>query len=46
MKFLKGIVIGGLITTGAFMMYAETNTQSKKKMMKKGRQMIKKMGIV
>ena len=46
MKFVKGVVIGGLLVTGAAMMYTEMGKTSKKKMMKKGRQMIRKMGIV
>ena len=46
MKFVKGIMIGGLITRGLVMMYTESGMRSKKKMMKKGKQMIKKMGIV
>ncbi len=46
MKFIKGIVLGGLLVTGAAMMYTEMGKTSKKKMMKKGRQMIRKMGIV
>lgn len=45
MKFMKGVVIGGLLVTGMAMMYTEMGKNSKKKMMKKGRQMIKKMGI-
>ena len=46
MKFVKGVVIGGLLVTGAAMMYTEMGKTSKKKMMKKVRQMVKKMGIV
>ena len=46
MKFVKRIMIGGLITTGLVMMYTESGMRSKRKMMKKGKQMIKKMGIV
>ena len=47
MKFIKGMVIGGLITTGLVMMYAEsTGLMNKKKVMKKGRQMAKKVGIL
>lgn len=46
MKFVKGVVIGGLLVTGAAMMYTEMGKTSKKRMMKKGRQMVKKMGIV
>ena len=35
MKFVKGVVIGGLITTGFVMMYAETGKMNKKMIMKK-----------
>ncbi len=45
MKFIKGIMIGGLVTTGLVMMYTE-NGRNKKKMMKKGKQMAKKIGII
>lgn len=46
MKFVKGIVIGGLITTGLIMMYTETDMMNKKKIMKKGKQFAKKMGMM
>ena len=46
MKFVKGVLIGGLLVTGAAIMYTEMGKTSKKKMMKKGRQMVRKMGIV
>ena len=46
MKFIKGVMIGGLITTGMIMMCSESNNQTKKKVMKKGRNMMKKMGIM
>ena len=47
MKFIKGMLIGGLITTGIVVMYAEsTGMMNKKKMMKKGKQLAKKMGIM
>lgn len=45
MKFTKGLLIGGLITTGLIMMYGEKNMINKNKMIKKGRQFIKKMGL-
>ena len=35
MKFIKGVMIGGLITTGLVMMYSETGMLDKKMMMKK-----------
>ena len=43
MNFMKGLVIGGLITAGTLMMYSEGIDDSKKKMMKKGKQIAKKM---
>jgi gas vesicle protein len=46
MKFMKGMLIGGIVTAGIAMMYAETMDQSKRRMMKKGKQFAKKMGIV
>lgn len=45
MKFIKGVMIGGLITTGLVMLYSETDTMNKKKMLKKGKQIAKKMGL-
>ena len=46
MKFIKGVMIGGLITTGLIMMYTESDMMSKKKLMKKGKQFAKKMGMM
>lgn len=46
MKFLKGAMLGGLVATGILMMYSEHDNKAKKKMMKKGRQFVKKMGII
>lgn len=46
MKFIKGALIGSLITTGLVMMYNETGMMNKKKIAKTGRQIIKKMGII
>lgn len=45
MKFIKGVMIGGLITTGMMMMYSEANNQTKKKVKRAGRNMMKKMGM-
>lgn len=45
MKFVKGLVIGGLITTGVLMMWPDNNMTTKK-MSKKGKQWAKKMGIM
>ena len=46
MKFMKGILIGGIVTAGIAMMYAETMDQNKRRMMKKGKQFVKRMGII
>ena len=46
MKFMKGFVLGGLVTTGLVMMYVETGMMNKKKMMRKGKQLVKKIGIM
>lgn len=46
MKFMKGMLIGGIVATGIAMMYAENMDQSKRKMMKKGKQFARRMGIV
>ena len=46
MKFAKGLLVGGLITTGLIMMYNDTNIMNKNKMIKKGKQFVKKMGIM
>lgn len=46
MKFTKGLLIGGLITTGIIMMYNDKNMMKKNKMLKKGKQFAKKMGVL
>lgn len=43
MKFIKGVALGAIITAGAMMMYSEDIDGSKKKMMRKGKQMVRKM---
>ncbi len=48
MKFTKGLILGGLVTAGILMMYSESDmmTKNKKKMIKKGKQFAKKMGVM
>ena len=46
MKFMKALVVGGLITTGVMMMWGDNTMINTKKMTKKGKQMAKKMGIM
>ena len=43
MSFAKGVMIGSLITAGTLMMYSEGLDQNKKKVMKKGKQLLKRM---
>ena len=43
MKFIKGMVMGSVIAAGTMMMYSESIDSSKKKMIRKGKQMMKKM---
>jgi len=45
MKFTKGIILGSVITAGIIMMYADNNMDTKK-IMKKGKQLMRKMGIM
>ena len=44
MNFVKGMVVGTMISAGIMMMYADG--MNKKNVMKKGKQMAKKMGIM
>ena len=46
MKFVKGMVMGTILSAGAIMMYNERNTMKKNKMVKQGKKWIKKMGII
>ncbi|MBP3800736.1 MAG: hypothetical protein J6I85_01710 [Clostridia bacterium] len=46
MKFIKGAMIGSLVATGIFMVYSNNETNARRKMMKKGKQFVKKMGII
>lgn len=44
MKFTKGMILGSMLTVGIMMMY--TDNMDSKKMMKKGKQLMRKMGIM
>ena len=46
MRFIKGMLVGGMVRAGLGMMYADTMGQGKKKMIKKGRQLARKMGMM
>ena len=45
MKFVKGLVIGGLITIGVLMMWSDNDINTKK-MAKKGKRWAKKIGMM
>ena len=45
MKFTKGVILGSVLTAGVIMMYKDNNMNTKK-MMKKGKQLARKMGIM
>lgn len=42
MRFIKGAIIGGIVTTGLVMLYKETN-MDKNKMIKKGKKILRRM---
>ena len=45
MKFLKGVMIGTIVTAGMTMMYTDSGKDMKKKMMKQGKKFLKVMGM-
>mgnify|MGYP000428176423 CR=1 FL=1 len=46
MKFVKGLLVGGLITTGMMMMWSDNNIMNTKKITKKGKKWARKMGMI
>ena len=46
MNFVKGVMVGSIITAGTMLMYSEGLDENKKKVMKKGKQFMKKMGMI
>lgn len=46
MKFIKGMIIGGLISAGVAMACSESMQPNRRKMVKMGRQFARKMGIM
>lgn len=46
MKFVKGVVVGGLISAGVAIMCTDRMQPNRRKMIKMGRQFAKKMGIM
>ncbi len=45
MKFVKGAIIGSAITASVLMAYSDNISTGKKKMMKTGRKLMKRIGI-
>ena len=46
MKFMEGLIIGGMVGSGIVLMYADNNKfWNSKKMIKRGKQFAKKLGI-
>lgn len=45
MKFIKGMMLGTMISAGIVFMYSESMGKTKKKMIKKGKKFIKDMGM-
>ena len=43
MKFVKGVMIGTLVSAGIVWMYNESSNMDKKKIMKKGKKFLKGM---
>lgn len=46
MKFIKGAMIGGIVATSIYMMYSENFEDVRRKMAKKGKKFIKKLGVI
>ncbi len=46
MKFVKGMVIGTMVSAGIAMLYMESTNRTKRTIMRKGKQVAKKIGIM
>ena len=46
MKFVRGMVVGGLISAGVALMCTEKMQPNRKKMVKMGKQFARKIGIM
>lgn len=46
MKFVKGAIIGSMATATAMMLYKDMNKNAKNKVIKKGKQFARKMGVL
>ena len=46
MNFVKGMMLGGAACMGAMIMYNEMSNKTKKRLVKKGKVFMRKMGII
>lgn len=46
MKFVKGMIMGTLISAGVVMVWSDSMSSQRKRMMKKGKQFVRKMGMM
>ncbi len=46
MKFLKGAIMGSMATAAAMVMYRDMSRNTKSKMIRKGKQFARKMGMM
>ncbi len=46
MRLLKGAMIGGIVATGLYMMYSENMEGARRRLFRRGKRIIKKMGII
>lgn len=45
MKFLNGLLVGSLVTAGAMIICSESVDCEKRKLVKKGKQFVRKLGM-
>ena len=46
MKFIKGVIIGSMVGASVAMMYADGTYVNKKRIVRKGKQWAKKIGVM
>ena len=46
MKFIKGVILGTVISAGAWMLYSETTKSERNKVMKQGKKIMRNMGMM
>ena len=46
MKFVKGMILGGIATAGVMYMYNEMPGKEKRQLIRKGKKLVKKIGVI